>query len=238
MRSRARFLIALMIPVAVMIGLACSGPYGNPCTTFGGTCVASATQCGGILPYDCSGAICCESTLVQGDALPTPDAPASTTGDSSSVMQPGVDAATKEAAVSMPDAPVVGMPDVASLPDTGSVVPDTGAPASDAAADVGTPGADAAPTSDASGVDASSHDAAPDVATTHDAGTTPDAGTSHDTGAPSDANPGCAAYAAPNTPSTCHGCTGSQCQTNGCFGGYYCHTTTDKCVKPSSVTCN
>jgi len=40
----------------------------------------------------------------------------------------------------------------------------------------------------------------------------------------------CAGYADPETTGSCHACTGSNCQANGCFGGWYCKLDTEKCV--------
>ncbi|HEY2367144.1 MAG TPA: hypothetical protein VGH87_12200 [Polyangiaceae bacterium] len=40
----------------------------------------------------------------------------------------------------------------------------------------------------------------------------------------------CTGYADPQTTGTCHACTGSNCQANGCFGGWYCKLDTQKCV--------
>jgi hypothetical protein len=67
-------------------------------------------------------------------------------------------------------------------------------------------------------------------------GTTPDAGhdAGHDSGSGSDA--GCP-FVAPGTPASCNACTtknGKTCDVNGCYGGYYCNTSTNKCVaKPT-----
>jgi hypothetical protein len=46
------------------------------------------------------------------------------------------------------------------------------------------------------------------------------------------ASPGalnCAAYAAPTTSAACHACLSRPCQANGCFGGWYCDTSTWMC---------
>jgi len=46
--------------------------------------------------------------------------------------------------------------------------------------------------------------------------------------------PSCDGYADPTTPSVCHACSGSGCQPNGCFGGWFCDLATSHCVsKPS-----
>ncbi len=52
--------------------------------------------------------------------------------------------------------------------------------------------------------------------------TTPDAGSS------------CPGYADPKTASTCTSCTSQKqgCQTNGCYGGWYCNLQTSKCESP------
>jgi hypothetical protein len=39
----------------------------------------------------------------------------------------------------------------------------------------------------------------------------------------------CAAYAAPTVSAACHACLSRPCQANGCFGGYYCDTSTWTC---------
>jgi hypothetical protein len=47
-----------------------------------------------------------------------------------------------------------------------------------------------------------------------------------------DASPGalnCAAYAGPTVSAACHACLSRPCQANGCFGGYYCDTSTWTC---------
>jgi len=85
-------------------------------------------------------------------------------------------------------------------------------------------------------------------ASTCSSSTDPDAGTdpgTQDPGAdaaapmsdPDSSTPSgaCSGYADPSTPATCHACSGSTCQANGCYGGYYCNLSTTKCVaKPSS----
>jgi hypothetical protein len=38
----------------------------------------------------------------------------------------------------------------------------------------------------------------------------------------------------PNTPASCHACSGNNCQPNGCYGGYVCYTVTNKCKAPNS----
>ncbi len=46
----------------------------------------------------------------------------------------------------------------------------------------------------------------------------------------------CAGYAAPNTPASCSSCSSSSssCQPNGCYGGWYCNTSTSSCHEPPS----
>jgi hypothetical protein len=41
----------------------------------------------------------------------------------------------------------------------------------------------------------------------------------------------CSQLAAPDQPANCTSCSGSSCQANGCSGGKWCHTTTNRCVK-------
>ncbi len=49
-----------------------------------------------------------------------------------------------------------------------------------------------------------------------------------------DAAAPCTGYASPQTSATCHACSGSSCQPNGCFGGWYCDLATLHCVaKPA-----
>jgi hypothetical protein len=67
---------------------------------------------------------------------------------------------------------------------------------------------------------------APDTGTTtHDSGTT-----FHDSGS---TQSGCVA---PDTASSCTACmtSGETCQNNGCYNGYYCDTSTNKCYAQSS----
>jgi hypothetical protein len=46
---------------------------------------------------------------------------------------------------------------------------------------------------------------------------------------------GCPGFASPTTPSTCPSCTsGANCQPNGCYGGWWCNTTTNRCQAPPS----
>ena len=48
----------------------------------------------------------------------------------------------------------------------------------------------------------------------------------------------CADYAPPDATASCSGCGGSaSCQANGCFGGYYCVTTTGKCKAAPPAQC-
>jgi hypothetical protein len=51
---------------------------------------------------------------------------------------------------------------------------------------------------------------------------------------PKDAGNNNATCADPNTPASCHACSGKSCQPNGCYGGYVCDTMTDKCKAPNS----
>jgi mono/diheme cytochrome c family protein len=46
--------------------------------------------------------------------------------------------------------------------------------------------------------------------------------------------PSCTGYADPQQTADCHACSGSTCQHNGCYGGWYCELATLHCVpKPS-----
>jgi hypothetical protein len=61
-----------------------------------------------------------------------------------------------------------------------------------------------------------------------------DAIASADGGASGDASAGadggsCAGFVAPNVRAACHACLGRPCQANGCFGAYYCDTSTWTC---------
>jgi hypothetical protein len=70
---------------------------------------------------------------------------------------------------------------------------------------------------------------------TQDAGTSPasDAG-SPATNPDAAASGSCGALAPPDQSAGCHSCSagGSNCQPNGCYGGWYCNTTTDRCQSP------
>ena len=80
-----------------------------------------------------------------------------------------------------------------------------------------------------------------DPVATDDASTPPvttlpevDAASNEDASQEDAATATCTGYADPETTGTCHACTGSSCQANGCFGGWYCKLDTQKCVtKPS-----
>ena len=50
------------------------------------------------------------------------------------------------------------------------------------------------------------------------------------------ASSNCDGYDSPDTPSTCNSCsaTSSSCSANGCYGGWYCDSTTSKCHAPPS----
>lgn len=60
--------------------------------------------------------------------------------------------------------------------------------------------------------------------------TLPEFDASTDDVAQQDAAPTCTGYADPTATGSCHACTGSNCQANGCFGGWYCKLDTEKCV--------
>lgn len=51
----------------------------------------------------------------------------------------------------------------------------------------------------------------------------------------------CATYAAPSTAASCAQCddstTGKECQPNGCYGGYYCLTTSNTCKAAAPSSC-
>jgi hypothetical protein len=94
------------------------------------------------------------------------------------------------------------------------------------------PDAPSASSSSASSLDddAGEEDAAPSDAGARDAKS--DAAGSRP---PSDAALACPGYALPHETGTCHACTTSPtCQPNGCFNGYYCELSSQKCrPKPS-----
>jgi hypothetical protein len=85
-----------------------------------------------------------------------------------------------------------------------------------------------------------SHSIPASTCATIDAGVGTDPGATDDAGATTDPDSSsgggaCPGYADPSTKAACHSCSGGTCQSNGCFGGYYCNTSTTKCVpKPSS----
>ncbi len=76
---------------------------------------------------------------------------------------------------------------------------------------------------------------APDTGTHHapDAAPhAPDASTSH---ADSGVGLTCGTMVAPTVVAGCHSCTNQTCQTNGCYGGYWCDTATVKCHAPPTT---
>jgi cardiolipin synthase A/B len=52
-----------------------------------------------------------------------------------------------------------------------------------------------------------------------------------------DSGPTCPGYASPTTSASCTGCSGSDCQANGCYGGYWCDEKTSACVSAKKVPC-
>lgn len=44
----------------------------------------------------------------------------------------------------------------------------------------------------------------------------------------------CGSLAGPSVPAKCNSCGSHTCQANGCYGGWYCNTTTNKCQSPPS----
>jgi cardiolipin synthase len=48
----------------------------------------------------------------------------------------------------------------------------------------------------------------------------------------------CEGYASPTTSASCTGCSGSDCQANGCYGGYWCNESTRACVSAKKVPCS
>lgn len=42
----------------------------------------------------------------------------------------------------------------------------------------------------------------------------------------------CGPLVAPSVSATCRSCSGQSCQPNGCYGGYWCNTTTNRCEAP------
>lgn len=46
--------------------------------------------------------------------------------------------------------------------------------------------------------------------------------------------PSCEGFDGPTSASVCHACSGSTCQPNGCFGGWFCDLATAHCVAPPS----
>jgi len=228
MRFRLGPALAL-ISVAVLVGLACtSNNYDDACTTFGGACQTNPNACGEALPYPCTVGTCCITNPMGLSDGSTPITPLSS--PDTGAPPTGVDASAGR------DVGVPPLPDAhATSPDTGSPGQDASQPV-DAAADQGSaPPPDAG--HDSGGSDDAGHDAGQDAG--HDSGH--DAG--HDAGSGGEAGPGCLDYAAPNTLGLCTGCLDavpqvSPCQNNGCFGGYYCHTTSLSCVKPTNVHCD
>jgi hypothetical protein len=233
MRVRLASVLALSVPVAVAVVLACGADtYDNECGSLGGACVTDEAQCGGTLPFACAIGVCC----VPNGAAATGDAsyPAASTGDAGlpvTIIVPGGpshDATiTPDVSTATPDANVTGDSALPPADAPGEAeVADQSAPV-DAGHDTSTPIPDAA-----GGHDAETHD-----------GSTPDAavdGHKADAGTTADAGEACPGYAAPTDTAGCLAClTGVHtCQANGCFGGYYCKTSTLACVRPSSVPCD
>jgi hypothetical protein len=61
----------------------------------------------------------------------------------------------------------------------------------------------------------------------------PDGGVPPDSGA----NPGmCGSLAAPTTTAGCHCSSGQSCAPNGCYGGWWCDTSSNRCQRPPSST--
>jgi hypothetical protein len=54
-------------------------------------------------------------------------------------------------------------------------------------------------------------------------------GGASDGGASGGGGSGCAGWAAPTESGCCKSCSGSNCQTNGCYGGWYCETSSCTC---------
>ena len=143
------------------------------------------------------------------------------------MFHPGVDATVHDASHGS-DVTTMNTPDVGASVDTGGPTMDASKP------DQGVPpGMDAMTPHDAGHDAGTSHDAGH-----HDAGT--DAGTTHDSGAAHDAARMCPGYSAPDQTDLCTACITQMqtCQANGCFGGYYCHTSTLGCTKPINVKCD
>jgi hypothetical protein len=62
-----------------------------------------------------------------------------------------------------------------------------------------------------------------------------------DVGQPDTSQPaqsGCAGYASPNSNAACHACSGGSCQPNGCYGGYWCDTSTNHCHASPPAGCD
>jgi len=67
--------------------------------------------------------------------------------------------------------------------------------------------------------------------TSFDAGSASSGSSGFDAGSPSSSGSTCQGYADPNTSGgcTCAASDPSECQANGCYGGYWCDTVTNKC---------
>lgn len=97
---------------------------------------------------------------------------------------------------------------------TGSLTPDGGGKSSEAGSKIST-----------------STDTDADTTANDAGGTTDDASS-----AGADAATACPGYALPTESAPCHACqqTSTTCQANGCYGGYYCNLSSQKCqTKPS-----
>jgi len=52
------------------------------------------------------------------------------------------------------------------------------------------------------------------------------------TSSTSTGNEMCGSYVGPDISAMCHSCSGASCQVNGCYGGWWCDTATNKCHAP------
>jgi hypothetical protein len=175
------------------------------CVAMGPCNVETLCPCGGGAPYKACVDMVFAPTPVTGDLSCVP-------GDSGA-SEPNPPSSPEDSGSSQPNPPS----DDSGAPadDSGSPSQDSGSPAQDS----GSPAQDSGSPAQDSG------------SPTHDAGH--DAGHSgQDAGEDSGAGP-CPGYAPPGTPAGCT-CSNASCDVNGCFNGYYCRLSDDKCkAKPA-----
>lgn len=88
---------------------------------------------------------------------------------------------------------------------------------------------------DASTFDASTPDASIDDAAIDATDAAVDSPVDDASDAATDALTTCGTLVAPSVPASCHSCTSQTCQPNGCYGGWWCNTSTNRCQSPPTT---